>query len=162
METGKMPLKLDDVRHERTVFTNFLRPHTGWKMHDDAIEYFGLQYLDSLVGSIDYRNSHTGLLEPFNVEDAERRAELYDHTLPRVLLARQILEGQYGNLVTLWLSPGADVTAFTKVLSVTLAAHPSYKLAFNSNDDESYTDDCHSAVQWLRGWLQSESVDQQG
>lgn len=150
------------------IFANSAEHKSGWDMYDAAVLYFGAEYLESLVDSIGYRQIHSEILSPFTAEEAQARADMYERLFGQVLVARQILEAQYPELLQLMLDKQyASKTDYVQVLADVLASTSSWKLVTDpSSEDFEY--ECYSTVQWLCSWLQNETeglaagIDQQG
>jgi len=120
-----------------------------------AAEYFGAQYLDTLADRT--------VRAEVSYQEAEQLAELYERMVPKVAIARQILELQQPDLVKLWRSAkGSGVFAYNTVLAGFLAQHATFRLAYTPSDEHTYAADCFNTVQWLRQWLVAEPVDEQG
>lgn len=156
-------LQKSDIREVRVLFEQSNQVSSGWDMYDSAIEYFGKSYFEGLSDSISNREQHHEILSPYTVEEAQACADMYERMFSRVLIARQVLEQQYPELVELMIEHQYNGgTHYVEVLAGLLERHPSYRLAYNTESDSKEADTCRSVIQCLRGWLRSERIDEQG
>lgn len=152
-------VEIVDINDARKVFEFVTEESTGDNMVDSATAYFGKTYLDHLRLKQKYRADHHPLLEYLSLTEAQEMADLYQRMFERTIEARRVLEEKYSEDIGLWLGSSNQVRqAYKTVLTDKLSRSDYYRDMYFEGEEDDFLSDCHHTIQWLEGWLRSDST----
>lgn len=125
---------------------------------ESANQFFRDRALDHIETKRIYRLKHSGILSPLDSSEAKQIADLHKAMMYKVFDARMVLTVDYQEDLNAWQSSTGKVKeAYKVVLADKLASNLQFKNTYFSQESDFYSD-CYSVVQWLDGWLQSETL----